>query len=143
MMFWKPFTPEQEEEIVKAISDAERNTSAEIRVHADRFCKGDPMNKAANIFFKLKMHKTEERNGVLVYVSVEDKRFAIIGDEGIDKKVPENFWNTTRDKMVSHFAQNRLSQGIITGIQEAGNQLMKYFPADDKGNQLPNEISYG
>ena len=143
-MFWKPFNPEQEAEIVKAISLAEKQTSAELRVHADRYCKGDPVNKAANVFKRLKMNRTEERNGVLIYISVLDHKFAIIGDAGINDKVLPDFWETTRDKMLLEFKKGNLVEGIIKGIEEAAIQLAKHFPlkSDDK-NELSNDISYG
>lgn len=144
MMFWKPFTPEQEAEIVEAIGTAEKLTSAELRVHADKYCKSDAGNKAANVFKRLKMNRTEDRNGVLIYISVLDHKFAIIGDAGINEKVPNDFWESTRDKMLVKFQSGELVAGIKQGISEAADQLSKHFPykADDK-NELSNDISYG
>lgn len=143
-MFWKPFTLEQEAEIVEAIGLAEKKTSAELRVHADRYCKSDPINKAANVFKRLKMNRTEDKNGVLIYISIEDKKFAIIGDAGINELVPENFWESTRDEMLVEFKRDNMVGGIKKGIEEAAEQLAKHFPykANDK-NELSNDISYG
>ena len=144
MMFLKPFTPEQEAEIVEAIGFAEKRTSAELRVHADKYCKSDAGNKAANVFKQLKMNRTEERNGVLIYISVLDSKFSIIGDAGINEKVPADFWQSTRDKMLVKFKNDELVAGIKQGIEEAAEQLAIHFPykSNDK-NELSNDISYG
>jgi uncharacterized membrane protein len=144
MMFWKPFTPEQEAEIVEAIGLAEKRTSAELRVHADKYCKSDAGNKAANVFKRLKMNRTEDRNGVLIYISVLDHKFSIIGDAGINEKVSADFWESTRDKMLGEFQKGELVSGIKRGIEEAAGQLAKHYPykSDDK-NELSNDISYG
>lgn len=143
-LFWKPFSAEEEAQLVAAISEAEKITSAEIRVHADRYCKNDAVNKAANLFRKLKMNETEEKNGVLIYISMEDRKFAILGDSGINEKVPENFWQSTRDDMLSEIKQHNVVAGIIKGIEEAAEQLAKYFPSGNSNhNELSNEISYG
>jgi uncharacterized membrane protein len=144
MMFWKPFTPEQEAEIVEAIGFAEKRTSAELRVHADKYCKSDAGNKAANVFKQLKMNRTEDRNGVLIYISVLDRKFSIIGDAGINEKVPADFWQSTRDKMLVKFKNDELVAGIKQGIEEAAEQLAIHFPykSNDK-NELSNDISYG
>lgn len=143
-LFWKPFTADEEARLVAAIAEAEKRTSAEIRVHADRYCKSDAVNKAANLFKKLKMNETDDKNGVLIYISIEDRKFAIIGDSGINEKVPADFWQSTRDDMLSEIKNNNLVAGIIKGIDEAAEQLAKYFPPDGSdNNQLSNEISYG
>lgn len=143
-IYWKPFTAEEEAILVNAIADAEKGTSAEIRVHADRYCKSDPVNKAVNIFKKLEMDKTEARNGVLIYISIEDKKFAIIGDKGINELVPPGFWESTRDLMLNEIKLNHVVAGIKKGIEEAGKQLAVFFPweSGDK-NELSNDISYG
>lgn len=143
-MAWRPFSSKSEKQILNAIAVAEETCSGEIRVHIDQYCKGDPVYKAQNLFFHLEMEQTELRNGVLIYVALKDKKFAIIGDEGIDKKVGENFWDSTKKLMLSHFKNNDINSGIITAIQHAGEQLSKHFPADSsKGNELSNDISYG
>jgi len=143
-MAWKPFSTAIEKTILDAIADAENQCSGEIRVHIDRYCKGDPYVKATNIFHHLEMAQTKLRNGVLIYVAVKDHKFAIIGDEGIDTKVDDEFWESTKSKMTTEFQQGDIPGGIIRGISEAGNQLKKYFPADDSlGNELSDDLSYG
>lgn len=138
------FTPEQQTQIVEAIEEAELNTSGEIRVHIDLNCKGEVLDQAARTFAMLKMHKTKLRNGVLIYLSIQDHKFAILGDAGINTQVPENFWETTKQAMLDKFKENNLTEGLVTGIIMAGEQLKKYFPfKDDDINELENNISFG
>ena len=143
-MAWTPFSSDSESEIMEAIASAEKTCSGEIRVHIDRFCKGDPYFKATNVFHHLKMDETSLRNGVLIYVAALDHKFAIIGDSGINEKVDDNFWEATKDEMAKKFRDGDLVGGIVTGVNHAGEQLQEYFPADeDKGNELSDDISYG
>src|SRR5690554_778248 len=93
----KFISKEEQDLIVKAIERAELNTSGEIRVHIESECKLDPIARAVTVFNKLKMNKTKERNGVLIYIAWKSRKFAIIGDIGIDEKVPENFWDKERE----------------------------------------------
>ncbi len=138
------FTPDQQQQIVDAIEEAEINTSGEIRVHIDLTCKGDVLDQAAKTFAMLKMHKTKLRNGVLIYLSVQDHKFAILGDAGINSQVPENFWETTKQAMLNQFKENNMTEGLVTGITMAGEQLKKYFPYQDNDiNELENNISFG
>ncbi len=138
------FTPDQQNQIVDAIEEAELNTSGEIRVHVDLTCKGDVLDQAAKTFALLKMHKTKLRNGVLFYLSIQDHKFAILGDAGINSQVPENFWESTKQAMLDKFKENNLTEGLVTGITMAGEQLKKYFPyKDDDINELDNNISFG
>ena len=135
-------TAEEEQEIIQAIVDAEKNTSGEIRVHLESHTKKNLLDRANEVFHLLKMDNTKEENGVLIYVAVNDKKFAIYGDRGIDKVVPENFWNTTRDTIASHFKAGRFKQGLIEGILKAGKELEKHFPWQHGDvNELSNEIS--
>ncbi len=128
--------------IVTAIQKAEMQTSGEIRVHIDQKCASDPVKRAVQVFEKLGMHKTDLRNGVLIYVSFSDRKLAIIGDQGIDSVVPADFWLSTKDKMIHHFKENRFADGIIAAITEAGEQLKKFFPyMENDENELSNEIS--
>lgn len=138
------FTKEQKQEITLAISQAENNTSGEIRVHVENECRGDVLARAANVFEKLGMTKTELRNGVLVYLAVKSHKFAILGDQGINEKVPEHFWDEVRELMQGHFSRQEFAKGLAQGIQMAGLQLKAHFPlqADDQ-NELPDEISFG
>lgn len=138
------FTPEQQTQIVEAIEEAELNTSGEIRVHIDLNCKGEVLDQAAKTFAMLKMHKTKLRNGVLIYLSIQDHKFAILGDAGINTQVSEDFWETTKQAMLDKFKENNITEGLVTGIIMAGEQLKKYFPyKDDDINELDNEISFG
>ena len=128
--------------IVTAIQKAEMQTSGEIRVHIDQKCASDPVKRAVQVFEKLGMHKTDLRNGVLIYVSFSDRKLAIIGDQGIDSVVPADFWLSTKDKMIHHFKENRFADGIIAAITEAGEQLKRFFPyMENDENELSNEIS--
>ena len=99
------FNKEQQLSIQLAIKAAELNTSGEIRVHIDDKCKGDVLDSAANNFHQLKMNKTVLRNGVLFYLSVDDHKFAVLGDKGIDKVVPADFWESTKTLLKTHFSQ--------------------------------------
>ena len=135
---------EEEQEIVDAILEAERNTSGEIRVHIESKSKDDHYKRAEQVFHQLKMDNTRESNGVLLYVAVEDHRFVILGDKGIDKVVPDNFWESTRDIIQDHFKNGRFKQGIVEGILEAGKELKSHFPwQSDDINELSDEISKG
>ena len=135
---------ENEKLIMDAIVGAEHQTSGEIRVHIESVCKTDVLDRAAWLFKKLKMLETKERNGVLIYLSINDRKFAIIGDSGINKVVPEGFWNEIKEIMVSYFSKNEYAQGIIHGIEKTGQQLKQYFPwQTDDVNELSDEISYG
>ena len=130
--------------ISAAIANAEKQTSGEIRVHLEDHCKGDVMKRAEHHFGKLGMHKTKDRTGILFYVAVKDHQFAIYGDQGINAKVPEHFWNEIRDKMLSYFKEGKFADGICDGINMAGGQLQQHFPAAHKNdNELSNEVSSG
>lgn len=129
--------------IQQAITDAELNTSGEIRVRVERKCKVDPKVKAIEIFEKLEMHRTDLRNAVLFYLAVDDKKFSIVGDKGINEAVPVNFWDSIRDEMLMHFKNNEFAFGLCTGIQRAGEKLKNHFPfQEDDKNELSNEISF-
>ncbi len=135
---------ENERLIKEAIEGAENQTSGEIRVHIETKCKEDVLDRASWLFKKLKMHETKERNGVLIYLSISDRKFAIIGDSGIHKVVPEGFWDTIKEDMINHFSKGEFAMGIITGIDKTGEQLKQYFPRQsDDVNELSDEISYG
>ena len=130
--------------ITQAIEQAEHQTSGEIRVHLETKCGEDVLDRAAWLFKKLKMHETKDRNGVLIYLSINDRKFAIIGDAGINKVVPEGFWNENKEMMISHFSKGEFALGIINGIEKTGEQLKQYFPFQtDDVNELSDEISYG
>ena len=135
---------ENETLITKAIEKAEHQTSGEIRVHVESKCKGEVLDRAAWLFKKLKMHETKDRNGVLIYLSINDRKFAIIGDAGINKVVPEGFWNDIKEMMIDHFKKGGFAFGLVEGIEKTGEHLKQYFPWQvDDVNELPDEISYG
>ena len=139
----KRFTVAQRKAIVEAIKKAEQYTSGEIRVHIENNCKGNVLDRAANVFATLKMHKTAQRNGVLFYLALNDKKFAILGDAGINAKVPTDFWESVRNKMTQHFKENHITEGICSGVLSAGEQLQYFFPhAQDDVNELSDEISF-
>ncbi len=138
------FTEEEREEIENAINEAEKVTSGEIRVHLENTCDEKILDHTAWIFEELEMHKTERRNGVLIYMAVEDKTFAIIGDAGINQKVPKGFWKNTKDEMRAAFKEEKFKEGLIEAILSIGTDLKAHFPIqEDDTNELPNTISYG
>jgi len=135
---------ENETLIVKAIEKAEHQTSGEIRVHIESKCKVDVLDRAAWLFKKLKMHETKDRNGVLIYLSIVDHKFAVIGDAGINKVVPEGFWNDVKEMMIGQFSKGEFATGLINGIGMTGEHLKQYFPPQENDvNELPDDISYG
>lgn len=137
------FTDDEQSRIRKAIEAAETSTSGEIRICVEKTCSEDVLDRAANYFAKLEMHKTALRNGVLIYLATTDRKFAIIGDAGINKLVPANFWDSTKEAMLEHFKAGSLVDGIITGISRAGEQLKTYFPFQDADkNELSDDISF-
>jgi len=137
------FTEKLQKQVVAAIETAELNTSGEVRVHLDDNCKGDVLDRAAYVFEKLEMHKTEQRNGVLFYLAVQDKKFAILGDAGINQKVPDNFWEEIKTEVISNFKKGDFAKGLSSGIVKAGEQLKAHFPyQEDDVNELENEISF-
>lgn len=141
----KLFSQEDRDNIIAAIQAAERETSGEIQVHIENHCSGDVMDRAAEVFETLKMHKTQERNAVLFYLAVEDHRFAILGDSGINHAVPTDFWENIKDKMLIEFKKGKFTEGLRIGIEMCGLQLKTHFPFEQKGdiNELPDEISFG
>jgi uncharacterized membrane protein len=138
------FSKEQKDRIVEAIKAAEKLTSGEIQVHIDNHCKKDVLDRAAEVFAILKMHKTKLRNGVLFYMATKDHKFAILGDAGINKTVPDNFWDHIKEKMMDYFKEDNITEGLSAGIEMAGEALKKHFPIqDDDVNELSDEISFG
>ncbi|MFT3747459.1 MAG: TPM domain-containing protein [Agriterribacter sp.] len=140
------FSPEENQRIVAAIREAERLTSGEIRIYIESHCRFvDPVDRAVELFYGLKMEKTELRNGVLLYVAIRDHQLAIFGDEGIHKKVGDTFWNEEVKHILSEFNAAHFCEGIIQIVTEVGAALHEHFPFDahtDK-NELPDEIVFG
>ena len=144
MSAYKFFTEEEKTKVTDAIKSAELNTSGEIRVHVEDHCKREVLDCAAYWFKALKMHQTALRNGVLFYLAVNDHKFAILGDAGINAKVPENFWMEIKERMLSRFKEDRFADGLSEGILMAGEQLKTHFPyLKDDVNELSDEISFG
>lgn len=137
-------TKSDEAKVVEAIRLAEKNTSGEIRVHLEKKTSIAPITRAVEVFHELKMNQTKLRNGVIIYVAVKSKQFAIYGDQGINDKVSDDFWNCTKDIMISHFKEGNNVKALVEGIENAGQQLKKHFPfEDDDTDELSNEISRG
>jgi uncharacterized membrane protein len=135
---------EQEILVENAIKEAERNTSGEIRVHIETEIKGDVLDRAAYLFEYLDMHKTAQRNGVLFYLATKSRKFAILGDAGINAKVPADFWDQIKESMGAAFAEGKFAEGLSQGILTAGQQLETHFPfLKDDVNELSNDISFG
>ncbi len=138
------FSKEQREDIRQAIMNAELDTSGEIRVHIETRCKGEVLDRAAFLFDKMGMQKTEKRNGVLFYVSVKNRTFAVLGDSGINSVVPKDFWDDLKNMLLNHFREEKFTEGLIEGIGLIGSRLKEHFPyqAGDI-NELSDEISFG
>ncbi|AMC10977.1 hypothetical protein Lupro_06830 [Lutibacter profundi] len=137
-------TKEQEQKLIQTIKVAEKNTSGEIRVHIEKASDKPPIDRALEVFHLLKMNETQLKNGVLLYVAIESKQFAIIGDEGIHNKVTSSFWDTTKEIVLSHFAKKEFAKGLELGILEVGEKLKNYFPYQTNDtNELSDEISKG
>lgn len=128
--------------VAEAISLAEEGTSGEIRVHVAARSVEDAYTEARKTFTRLRMHETKERNGVLIYVAPHSKKFAIVGDAGIDAKVGPDFWQSTRDRMAVQFSAGRLAEGIVEGVRSAGEKLKEHFPRrGDDVNELPDAVT--
>ena len=137
------FTREQQDTIVRAIGEAEHATSGEIRVHIETSCKADVLDEAAWLFRKVGMQKTADRNGVLIYLALKERKFAIIGDTGINSVVPLGFWDSIRDHMKQRFSENMYTEGLTEGIIMAGMQLKEHFPRTrDDVNEITDTISF-
>jgi uncharacterized membrane protein len=138
------FNEEQKKIIAQAICEAELNTSGEIRVHVENSYSGALLDHVATVFAVLDMQKTELRNGVLFYIAIDKKQFAVIGDAGINKVVPENFWNEIKSVLEAGFKRSEYAEALSKGIIMAGEQLKLHFPYRQRDvNELPDDISYG
>jgi uncharacterized membrane protein len=140
------FSPAEREEICRAITEAEKKTSGEIRVFVEGRCPHDnPLNRAQEVFAQLNMQKTEARNGVLVYLAMKDRRLAVYGDEGIHARVGGDWWQQEINSLIVRFRDQQFVAGLKTIIHDIGDALRTHFPFDEKGdrNELPNEIVLG
>ena len=129
-------------EMVRAIREAEKRTSGEIRVHLKQRCGEDSLGEARKVFRRLGLERTRERNAVLIFVAPASRRFAVVGGEGIHAKVGEDFWRRVRDTLQMYFSKGQIEQGIVAGVSEIGEQLKKYFPIkyNDK-NEISDTVS--
>ena len=140
----KFFPVEDQKMLTDAIKQAENNTSGEIRIHIDNSCKEVVLDRAAFIFNKLGMKNTKLHNGVLFYLAVNSRKYAIIGDSGINAVVPNNFWDDVKEVLADRFSKGEFTGGLCLGIEMAGEHLKKFFPhQNDDVNELPDEISFG
>ena len=138
------FSDEQQDEIKQAILNAELDTSGEIRVHIENSCPGDVLDRAAKVFKILGMHKTKLRNGVLIYLAIRNRKFAIIGDSGINAVVDKGYWDNSKAKMLEAFRDGQFTGGLTAAILDVGIKLKSFFPhKPDDVNELPDEISFG
>jgi uncharacterized membrane protein len=138
------FSAAQKKQIIAAIQEAEEMTSGEIRLHFEAKCGKDALERAVEVFSMLGMDKTEQKNATLIYLAWEDKKFAIIGDAGINAVVPATFWDGTKEVMREHFIKSEFLEGVLFAIKETGFHLKQYFPyLDGDKNELSNEISEG
>lgn len=141
-----PLTPAQDAALVAAIRQAEITTSGEIRVHLEDICPTpEPLDRAAQVFGELNMHKTAARNGVLFYLAWQSRQFAVVGDSAINAVVPDDFWETTKETVLDQFRHENYVLGLERGIKMVGEQLKRYFPYDaaTDQNELDDSISFG
>lgn len=135
------FTEERLDAIGRSVKAAEKATSGEVRVYIEDRCKNDVLDRAAFLFAELNMHRTELRNGVLFYLAMHDRKFAIIGDAGINAKVPTDFWEGIKSSMTRYFQEGKFAEGLEIGIAMAGTALAEHFPhRKDDVNELPDDI---
>jgi uncharacterized membrane protein len=137
------FSKKEKTAIIQAIQSAELKTSGEIRVHLERHAREPFFEHAREIFQKLGMTKTKDRNGVLIFMGLASRRFAILGDKGIYERLPEGFWDDIADQMTQDFKKDLFADGIVKAILRVGEKLRQYFPYErDDMNELPDEISF-
>jgi uncharacterized membrane protein len=139
------FSPEEQRLIVNAIREAERATSGEVRVFVESRCSYvDAIDRALELFTEMGMHATAERNGVLVYVAIKDHQLAVLGDEGIHRKVGADYWRTEVQKMLRDFNREDYAKGIAGCVKDIGEALKAHFPyASNDRNELSDEIEFG
>ena len=135
--------------VVHAIIAAEAETSAEIRVHLERRVRhgrgarpADPLERARHVFTHLGMHRTAERHGVLIYLAVEDRTLAIVGDEGIHRRVGDDYWARVRDLMLERLKTATLREAIVSAVRKVGRVLREHFPRrPSDANELSDQVS--
>ncbi|NLA15546.1 MAG: TPM domain-containing protein [Bacteroidales bacterium] len=138
------FSTRDKKRITAAITKAEQTTSGEIRVHIETYCPSSSLERAVFVFNQLKMYKTKDRNSVLIYLATESKKFAIVGDTGIHKVVPEGYWESVKEIMLNAFTTGEFVEGICDAVKKVGKKLARFFPYQEGSiNELPNEVSIG
>ncbi len=140
------FSPAENNEIVSAIRGAEQSTSGEIRVFVEsKNAYVNPLDRAAEIFFQLRMDETKDRNGVLIYVAVKSREIAIYADEAIHRLLDDAYWKAAVNNMILEFRQNHVADGIAHCVTAIGQTLAEKFPYEGKEdkNELPDEIVFG
>lgn len=136
-------TEEQEQHIIDAIAEAERRTSGEIRIHIERHCEGDPLDRACRIFHELGMDDTELQNGILIYVASIGHKAAIYAGKGIHQQVEDGFWNDVLNHLIEEFSHEQFETGIAEAVRQIGTKLKELFPYHSEDtNELKNDISY-
>ena len=137
------FSKKERDKILAAVREAEKNTSGEIRVHLEYRAREPVYGHAQKIFHRIGMTKTAHRNGVLLFLATGNKKFAVLGDVGINEKVPVGFWNDVVQILQTHFKRNEFAEGLSEAILRVGEKLKTYFPheTNDK-NELSDDISY-
>lgn len=141
----KLFSEAEEHKIVKAIADSEKKTIGEIRLYVEKVCDfPDPLDRVRDLFFSNEMQYTENRTGVLIYLAYKSHHFAIWGDDGISKRLPEDFWDCTCKEAINYFKDGKYLEGVLSAVKSVGDKLILNFPEnDDTKNQLPDDIIYG
>lgn len=140
------FSAEDKERIVEAIRIAEKETSGEIRIYVEsKNAYMDAIDRAAEVFFKLKMQETEHRNAVLLYIAIDHHELALFADEGIYREVGAEYWNKEVKFMLDFFSRDDMATGIIQCVNHIGQTLKEkfpYIPSEDR-NELPDDIVFG
>lgn len=142
------FSKEDEAAIIAAIKEVEAETTGEIRVYAEDFCDLiDPVERAYEVFEFLGMEKTEDRNGVLIYLAEKTRLFAIFGDEQIYQKAGGHpFWKKEKDIFGAELKKGDYRNAVLHIIYDIGKALKEHFPLQPgqvRNNELPDEIEYG
>lgn len=136
-------TPAEADRIATAIHAFETRTSGEIRVHLAERTLGEPTAAATRVFHRVGMTRTRDRNGVLFFVSIRDRRFAVVGDRGIHEAVPSEFWSGIIARVESGFREGRFADGLVEGIEMAGTALASHFPPRPGDvNELPDAMTH-
>jgi uncharacterized membrane protein len=136
-------TPEEQNRLLDKIARIEKRSSGEVRIHVTGRRVKDPLETARSTFTSLGMTRTKRRNGVLVFLSLPSRRFAIVGDQGIDQVTPADYWGRLRDTLAEHFAAGSYCQGLLEIMDRVESVLVEHFPYE-KGDvdELPDDISY-